>query len=340
MILFTFVVACFTALTHIVTPATFEGIPSDIFFEIGQYLPYGDFLKLAKTSRTMYQKVYGNSTYFVSLRMRSTDFDPWNRKFHHLWAENHPIQYERFLVNQNSSEERLISAARNGALRLVSHACDNGVDPKTAIPWACESGNAEVLRILLDRMNRETFVDLTGCYREALLNAANPRQLEVLQVILQWRGPRGEWVDPREHNNRAIQTASFKGYFHLVEVLINWRGPNGEWIDPRANDNFAIRETSRYGSIDIVRLLLEWRGPRGEWVDARAEDNMSIQLASNQGRIEVVEALLAWRGPNDEWVDPRARSNWSLMYATRYGHENVVAALRQWRGPQGEMVSV
>lgn len=96
--------------------------------------------------------------------------------------------------------------------------------------------------------------------------------------------------------------ASANGHDGVVKLLLEWKGPENEWVDPRANENYAIQWASMNGHDRVVEHLLKWKGPGNEWVDPRAKYNLAIQSASQYGHDGVVNHLLKWRGPGDERV--------------------------------------
>ena len=118
----------------------------------------------------------------------------------------------------------------------------------------------------------------------------------------------------------AWRFAYLRNLPQVVQFLLQWRGPGGELVDPRSPgadgaNNGAIRRASHYGFGEIVDILLQWRGSAGEFVDPRANDNEALRLASEEGHTETVVRLLNWRGPGGEFVDPWAA--WSADNAPR-----------------------
>ena len=186
------------------------------------------------------------------------------------------------------------------------------------------------------------FVDPRENDNRAVRRASEEGLREMVNLLLQWRGPNGEFVDPRTQDNEAVRFASVMGHTQTVDVLLQWRGPNEEFVDPRANDNEAVRRASEeeYNSAPTVNSLLQWRGSNGEFVDPRARNNEAIRRASGGAfrNTGTVDVLLQWRGPNNEFVDPRTRNNEAVRFASVVGRLEIVDRLLNWRGPNNEYV--
>ena len=58
-------------------------------------------------------------------------------------------------------------------------------------------------------------------------------------------------VDPADHNDYAIQSASANGHAEVVRALLADPRAN-----PAANDNYAIQRASFFGHAEVVRVLL------------------------------------------------------------------------------------
>ena len=170
--------------------------------------------------------------------------------------------------------------------------------------------------------------------------ASQNGHVETLQMLLAWRGPHGEWYDPRTVYSHAGEWAVHRDHVEVLQVLLAWRGPHGEWCDPRVDDNIVVQWASQYGLVDIVRALLTWQGPHGEWCDPRGYCDFAVRMASGNRYAKVVWTLLAWRGPAGEWCDPRADDNFAVRKACQGGYLDVVRALLAWRGLHGEWCDV
>jgi hypothetical protein len=192
-----------------------------------------------------------------------------------------------------------------------------------------DSDKLELIRELLEFVD-PTIHDILPLVKNA----------QILQLLLEWRGPNGKFVDPTMKNNELINEASMGigASSEIVRVLLEWRGPNGEFVDPR--------DALRYArDPEIFRLLLGWRGPNGEFVSPLLENNFLIQHRYNP---EVVRILLNWVGPNKQlWVNPTAADSQALVNAATPDRDDVddlddrlttLKMLLDWVGPNGERV--
>lgn len=131
-----------------------------------------------------------------------------------------------------------------------------------------------------------------------LLKAVQSGDAALVNECLLWRGPEGQWRDPREQDNLALQVAAEMGHKRVVLELLRWVGPDREWCDPRANNEWAL-ERAAYGSKwGVVLVLVKWRGPGGEFCDLRKFRCLPLRQACITGSAKIVSALLRWRSPD------------------------------------------
>lgn len=180
-------------------------------------------------------------------------------------------------------------------------------------------------------------------YQATLVSASRDGNVAAIQESLAWRGPHGEWADPRVDNHHALDSAVTHRHYDVACELLAWRGPGGEWVDPRRLfTGFQWMDPRRgvlvHSHDFMTTRLLAWRGPGGEWIDPRAYHHVIIRHVAAMELWNVVLALLAWRGPGGEWVDPRDHDHVIIRRAAASKEWAVVRHLLEWRGPAGEWV--
>jgi len=200
---------------------------------------------------------------------------------------------------------------------------------------AVEDNNAPAAAFLLEwRGPRAEFVDPRPQAGALLSRVSQMRYLEFLELLLEWRGPYGEFIDVSRHD--ALVCASESGHLDVLDRLLAWRGPHGEFSHPGEWDSLSLEAAARMGHAIIVERLLAWRGPRGEYVDASLWEGESkaLLVAARMGHLDILEILAEWEGPGGEYVDPTLPRNAPLIEAAAHGHTDVVDLLLDW--PDGE----
>ncbi|MEC7839923.1 MAG: hypothetical protein VX777_07775, partial [Chlamydiota bacterium] len=163
-------------------------------------------------------------------------------------------------------------------------------------------------------------------------------------------------------NNAAL----CENNFEVARLLIEWRGPNGEWTDivtkqylifSHLEDHLTCRDTQkRKTCIEYIKLLLDWRGGperKRVFTDDRLNHTIlsaTIKMRDDKDCEELLEYLLRWRGPNEEFFDPRLHHdegslfsyhNYNLLLKA-YKYDNIKAfnRLLNWRGPKEECFDI
>ena len=126
------------------------------------------------------------------------------------------------------------------------------------------------------------------------MNACRAGNVEIANLLMKWRGKRGEQIDVRKPDQLPIIAAMNGGFDKLVNALLNWRSDAGEQI---MVTSFLLEEACRSGHVEMVRLLLAWRGPAGEQVMVT---NHCMTIAVSMEYEDIVWLLLSWRGPRGE----------------------------------------
>ena len=110
---------------------------------------------------------------------------------------------------------------------------------------ACRGGNVDIVKILLKDININKS-DFNFGFGSAIAR----NKYNVVKLLFN---------DPRiEFDNSILITPSAAGYHRILNLLLNWRGPNGEKLDPSYNDNLCIRMASSNKHIEVVRMLLKY----------------------------------------------------------------------------------
>lgn len=110
---------------------------------------------------------------------------------------------------------------------------------------ACRGGNIDIVKILLKDININK-----SDYNFGFGSAIARNKYNVVKLLLN---------DPRvEFDNSILITPSSGGYHRILNLLLDWRGPNGEKLDPSYNNNLCIRMASTYKHIEVVRMLLKY----------------------------------------------------------------------------------
>ena len=150
-------------------------------------------------------------------------------------------------------------------------------------PWDL---NWRVCRAL-SKSDIDILIKNEGIDRQELFNCCVEKGLlDKVKILL-----KDDKVDASGQNNKAILDASNHGYHEIVRLLLDWRGPNREMVDPRDRDNLVIWKSSIYGRDKVVKMLLEWRGPEGETVYSSLRNNQAVEYASMNGYYKVVKLL-------------------------------------------------
>lgn len=100
---------------------------------------------------------------------------------------------------------------------------------------------------------------------------------KVVKLLLQWRGPIGELVDPspQDEPGMAIILASKRGFAEVVETLLN-----DDRVNPTEENFYALRGAIHYKRKDVVLLLLDWmeKNDKGVWLDNEEVDELKRLL--------------------------------------------------------------
>ena len=242
----------------------------------------------------------------------------------------------------NAPEFKLQKNSPRAYINLVRDVCS------LAFMEACresdKEGHSEVARYLM-RLASEPVprVDPTIENHFALRYVCITGDVELFRMLMSWRGPAGERMNPAADDNECIKLACYEKEPAIVAGLLA-----DERVDPTVNDQEPLRTAIMYSMIHntsaIVELLLDWKPvdpANKDFVDPRIHDNILIRMVAYKGRSNLVELLLRWRHTvNGEvlFVDPRVNDNEALREADKKEHEHIIRRLLAWEGPNGERV--
>ncbi|KAI8850053.1 hypothetical protein BC829DRAFT_390317 [Chytridium lagenaria] len=155
-------------------------------------------------------------------------------------------------------EKFLQCAAAFGAITMVTHFLNLGVDPTTednlALRLAAENGHAEVVALLRDTDH-------------ALRTASENGHKEVVKVLLGV-----PTVNPASVNNASIVEASSNGHVEIVRMLMETGRVLVEsgMVDPNERVGDAIKVAIENGHVEVVKALRRFEvGWRGKEVEGR-----------------------------------------------------------------------
>ncbi|KAJ3075348.1 hypothetical protein HDU98_008432 [Podochytrium sp. JEL0797] len=203
-------------------------------------------------------------------------------------------------------------ACRSGYLGVVQlllqdGRCDPCADDNYAIQCASESGEIEIVRLLLAT---SPSVNPGSNHGYAIKLASRHGHETVVSRLLQ--DPR---VDPTENMDEAIRNASANGHAGVVRLLLT-----DLRVDPSIFGNYSFREACHNGHADVVRALLA--DPRVDPNFIQGARNLPLSDACSNGREEVVRVLLG-----DARIDPTANSGEATWNALAGGFEQIVKLL-------------
>ena len=190
---------------------------------------------------------------------------------------------------------------------------------------ACKEGNIEKVTQLLDYTHVHPVKDDNHVILAAIENGC----AQIVSKLLQWRGPNGEFVDPREYGYICCE----KGSIDILTILLDWQGPNGERIDVHFDDygNQTIFMNAIVNNhIDIVDMLLNWKDVNGDFIDPTENDNNAIFEAIITKNIDMVRLLLKWRGPSGQYIDISVCNDdlqRPIDVAMEHGHTEIINML-------------
>ncbi len=134
----------------------------------------------------------------------------------------------------------LHKAIQKGHLEIIEYFPKHGVDiTDKASRVAAESGNIEILKYLMERIN----IDINEC--DLIGQAARSGNLDMIKYVIELGS------NPRAYNDSAIIDAAERGYINIVKYL-HEIGLNIHTYSDR-----ALRMAAKNDHSDVVRYLLD-----------------------------------------------------------------------------------
>ncbi|KAJ3031743.1 UNVERIFIED_CONTAM: hypothetical protein HDU68_000678 [Siphonaria sp. JEL0065] len=206
-------------------------------------------------------------------------------------------------------------AARSGHMQafrklLEDGRCDPTDDDNYAIQCAAESGEIEIVELLLNIPASPTrAVDPSANDGYAIKLASRHGHANVVERLME-----DSRIDPTVNFNEAIRNACGNGHANVVELLLR-----DEDVDPGIIGNLALKDATRLGHTEVVRVLL-----KDARVDPTQGPRSPLFFACGSGHLEIVKLLLA-----DKRICPQDRHNEALWKAAECGHDEIVKLLME-----------
>ena len=190
----------------------------------------------------------------------------------------------------------------------------------------CTSGDAEMVKYILEKLPPDDHVISWYTGKTALYHASDYGQVKVVRVLLD----AGARVDiPDTFGVTALMRASKKGHRDVVRTLLQAgadvslrANTDSEGLTIQGNEGFtSLMLAAKYGHADITRDLLV-AGSKPD--DATDDGTTALIIAADEGKAECVIALLEG-GARVDAVDAFCRP--ALLYASMNGHLSAVRAL-------------
>ena len=165
------------------------------------------------------------------------DYGPWIRKVtfpKDAQVYKNPGKPEKWKADKVILGERTKITAK-----VIERLLSEGADPKarnsSALQWAAERGQTEIVKLLIPVSNPEADNSL------ALQWAAEGGCIEIVKLLI-------PVSDPKASNSSALRRAAEMGRIDIVKLLI-------PISDPKANNSIALQCAAENGHTDIVKLL-------------------------------------------------------------------------------------
>ena len=192
---------------------------------------------------------------------------------------------------------------------------------------ACQSGNAKIVKLLLEFCNTEEELNTNDIFGDTALHIASRNgHLDVVQLILE----HSDKIELNEKNMRSGKTAFMHactfGHRDVVEFFLSY--PNIE-LNARCNNGVtAFMLACNNGHKDVVQLLMN-QSDKNIVVDAKSNNGMTaFMMACDRGQKDVIQLLL---NLSDKTIELNARRNdgmTAFMMACSHGHKDVIQLLQ------------
>ena len=205
--------------------------------------------------------------------------------------------------------EPLVQAVLSNDTEELQSALSSGMDPNvtswdgsSALRWAAESGNTEMIRLLL----ASGAVDTDGSAVACAAYGGNTAALEMLLSS-------GSTPDAASPFGNPLVLACQQGNTNVIRVLV------AAGANPNVEEGRAIESAIEGGHAEVVSFLLS--------VGAGPATGNHLLTAVRKGNSEIVSHLLASGVNPDLKEEPATTHGTALTVAAESGHEEIVRLL-------------
>ncbi len=219
-------------------------------------------------------------------------------------CKNNELSFVKFLFSHHIYKEHIndyqvkndgfIAACESGNLDIIrfllnSKNADINYENNLGFKSACEFGQLEVVKYLLYSEELKEVANIYANGQEGLLMAAYKGRLDVVKFLLETHLKKDNIQARLLNTNEAFKMACIGGHIDLVEYLMS----NNEIpkIDPNYQKDAALIKSCYYGNFKMVKYLLESDLFRDKY-KIEGDDNLVIVNACLSKNTDLVEYLL------------------------------------------------
>ncbi|KAF6788786.1 ankyrin repeat domain-containing protein 52 [Colletotrichum sojae] len=246
----------------------------------------------------------------------SQTWDAWRR-----WYDNNCEELQPHTTETSKPACPLYYATRLDLTTVVRHLTKHGkLDPnensesgRTALGAACDKGNLEAVRLVMEAGANIDMVDHRR--RTPIYAASHNGHVDVIKVLLE----KGADISVADNDGwTPLNAASNGGHLEVVKVLLE----KGADVSVASQSGLTPLNTASYGGhLEVVKVLLE----KGADASVASQSGWTpLYIASSKGHLKVVKVLLE-KGAD---VSVASQSGWTPLNAASYGgHLEVVKVL-------------
>jgi ankyrin repeat protein len=238
-----------------------EHLLPDILGEISHYCCYKSFKLLVNTCKTLLYKERLFKDWKKEKVSQTTDL--WNL-FHQgiyfrdkdileliILDKKFPIVCKQS-VSPNEPFRLLLKAELFELCKLIFPITQNNLVclRGTTLMWACESGNQEMVDLVIENMLKINIQPIDMFFHAALLKACEAGFIKIAETLLKIRPSCILYTKPYR-SPLPLEISAKKGFIDIVNLLLKF-----DCVHINANNNKVIKKAAKYGHIEIVKLLL------------------------------------------------------------------------------------
>ncbi|KAF6782827.1 ankyrin repeat domain-containing protein 52 [Colletotrichum sojae] len=239
----------------------------------------------------------------------SQTWDAWRR-----WYDNNCEELQPHTTETSKPACPLYYATRLDLTTVVRHLTKHGkLDPnensesgRTALGAACDKGNLEAVRLVMEAGANIDMVDHRR--RTPIYAASHNGHVDVIKILLE----KGADVSVASQSGwTPLNAASDGGHLEVIKVLLE----KGADVSVADNDGWTpLNAASSKGHLEVVKVLLE----KGADISVASQSGWTpLNAASYGGHLEVVKVLLE-KGADISVAD---NDGWTPLYtASSKGH--------------------